>query len=571
VPAAHPRVARHSVAMPRRARGVLGHRHGEPREQVRDGLGLHLLESLARRVEQERAGGLAWHMKAMDREQLRLEPRCQSHEAESPQNGCRTDLHRLDLERVAGNAQNDVADADHPPAVEIDDLPVEKGLTQPDRAVDVTVCSRPDDIGRPGRQRGIAPLRPHRDDAPRLIRLDDTEVGHPLTLAIDSHGRAEERAGEERWGHVCPRLPRGLQAFESDRTIVAKWHSRRVSFGRGGLVIGCRTAIAPVVRRTARGSRALKWHSRRRRAIRRSQAAGAGFGSGSAIEIRVTRPVSLPSADGQVALAASAIWPTRDADFPDEVINKSNCGDRSRAPKLRAGPAAPSAVARSWSRKRFLGVGEASAVGQVALAASAIWARDMLPLVRPQPFPPLAVLAEVLGVQPLPEVEGAAIEAAVLVCLHDDAVLLARRALHPLDPWSGHVGLPGGRWEEGDESLLATALREAEEEIGIDPLAHGRLLGALGTHLGRGRRISGVRIAVFVAALDERPSLELSAELDAVYWVPLSELVPVQVRVAELPDTDVPAYAVELSGSDRLVVWGITYAILERLRALPIL
>jgi 8-oxo-dGTP pyrophosphatase MutT (NUDIX family) len=193
----------------------------------------------------------------------------------------------------------------------------------------------------------------------------------------------------------------------------------------------------------------------------------------------------------------------------------------------------------------------------------------MLPAVRPPPFPPLAVLAEALADLPSPELEGASIEAAVLVCLHDDAVLLARRALHPNDPWSGHVGLPGGRWESGDGSLLATALREAQEELGIDPLAHGRLLGALGTHLGRGRRVSGVRIAVFVAALDERPALELSAELDAAHWVPLSELVPVTARVAELPDTDVLAYALDLPGGDQLVVWGITYAILERLRALP--
>ena len=193
----------------------------------------------------------------------------------------------------------------------------------------------------------------------------------------------------------------------------------------------------------------------------------------------------------------------------------------------------------------------------------------MLRRVRPPPFPTLAVLADALGGLPSPELEGAAIEAAVLVCLHDDAVLLARRALHPEDPWSGHAALPGGRWEPGDASLLATALREAREELGIDPLAHGRLLGALGTHVGRGRRISGVRIAVFVAALDERPELELSAELEAVYWVPLSSLVPVTARVAELPGTDVPAYALELPGGQRLVVWGITYAILERLRALP--
>jgi 8-oxo-dGTP pyrophosphatase MutT (NUDIX family) len=192
----------------------------------------------------------------------------------------------------------------------------------------------------------------------------------------------------------------------------------------------------------------------------------------------------------------------------------------------------------------------------------------MLREMRPAPFPPLPVLAEALGGTPSPQLEGAAVEAAVLVCLHDDAVLLARRALHPDDPWSGHVGLPGGRWEAEDASLLATALREAREELGVDPLAHGRLLGALGTHVGRGR-ISGVRIAVFVAALDERPGLELSVELEAAHWVPLTELVPATARVPEVPDSDVEAYAINLPEGGRLIVWGITYAILERLRAVP--
>ncbi len=191
----------------------------------------------------------------------------------------------------------------------------------------------------------------------------------------------------------------------------------------------------------------------------------------------------------------------------------------------------------------------------------------MLRDVHPTPFPSLPVLAEALAGVPSPEREGAAIEAAVLICLHDDAVLLARRAVHPADPWSGHAALPGGRWEPADPSLLATALRETEEEVGFDPLAHGSLLGALGTQVGRGRRVDGARIAVFVAALDERPAIALSRELESAHWVPLSALVPVAVRVPELPGTDVSAYAVELAGGDRLVVWGITYAISRALCA----
>ena len=55
----------------------------------------------------------------------------------------------------------------------------------------------------------------------------------------------------------------------------------------------------------------------------------------------------------------------------------------------------------------------------------------MLRRVRPPPFPPLAVLEEALAELPPPELEGAAIEAAVLVCLQGNAVLLARRALLP--------------------------------------------------------------------------------------------------------------------------------------------
>ncbi|CAN4087183.1 unnamed protein product [Withania somnifera] len=62
--------------------------------------------------------------------------------------------------------------------------------------------------------------------------------------------------------------------------------------------------------------------------------------------------------------------------------------------------------------------------------------------------------------------------AAVLVCLFEDQqdhlrVILTKRA-STLSTHSGEVALPGGKVEEGDADDIETALREAEEEIGLD-------------------------------------------------------------------------------------------------------
>lgn len=62
--------------------------------------------------------------------------------------------------------------------------------------------------------------------------------------------------------------------------------------------------------------------------------------------------------------------------------------------------------------------------------------------------------------------------AAVLVILHGDIdnpqLVLTQRALH-LNSHSGEVAFPGGMWDKADSNLLQTALREAYEEIGLDP------------------------------------------------------------------------------------------------------
>ncbi|XP_077245626.1 nudix hydrolase 22, chloroplastic-like isoform X2 [Tasmannia lanceolata] len=72
--------------------------------------------------------------------------------------------------------------------------------------------------------------------------------------------------------------------------------------------------------------------------------------------------------------------------------------------------------------------------------------------------------------------------AAVLVCLFEGhqgelRVILTKRSEN-LSTHPGEVALPGGKMEEGDEDDSATALREAKEEIGLDP-SHVRIVAFL--------------------------------------------------------------------------------------------
>ena len=48
-------------------------------------------------------------------------------------------------------------------------------------------------------------------------------------------------------------------------------------------------------------------------------------------------------------------------------------------------------------------------------------------------------------------------------------VLIERSSRHPGDQHSGQISFPGGRFEEPDRTLADTALREAHEEVGVDP------------------------------------------------------------------------------------------------------
>jgi 8-oxo-dGTP pyrophosphatase MutT (NUDIX family) len=154
--------------------------------------------------------------------------------------------------------------------------------------------------------------------------------------------------------------------------------------------------------------------------------------------------------------------------------------------------------------------------------------------------------------------------AAVALVLRDGAdgidVLFIRRAEHERDPWSGQMAFPGGRAEPGDQSLVATAMRETQEEIGVDLSRAAEYLGALDEVQAVARmRPMNLSIAPFAFRLREPFEPVLSAEVRSLHWLPLGELL----GTARRSTMDYAHQGVSLSFPcfrvDDLVIWGLTY------------
>jgi 8-oxo-dGTP pyrophosphatase MutT (NUDIX family) len=163
--------------------------------------------------------------------------------------------------------------------------------------------------------------------------------------------------------------------------------------------------------------------------------------------------------------------------------------------------------------------------------------------------------------------------AAVLVPLYARAgevyVLCTRRA-DDLPHHQGQVAFPGGGHEPADDGLLATALREAEEEVGIA----ARDVEVLGTLDDEATRASGFVVTPFVGVIPfPYPFRPNPAEIVALLHVPIEPLLVSKVFREETRERNgVPARVLCLDHGPH-VIWGLTARILrgfaELLRSEP--
>lgn len=153
--------------------------------------------------------------------------------------------------------------------------------------------------------------------------------------------------------------------------------------------------------------------------------------------------------------------------------------------------------------------------------------------------------------------------AAVLVPVIDHpepTVLLTQRAQH-LPDHPGQISFPGGKIEADDESPLASALREAEEEIGLDR-SHVDPIGYLDLYM----TTLGYRIVPLIARVKTGFTLTLNtSEVDNTFEVPLSFLMEqknFRRHSREWQGMTRHYYAVPYG---ERYIWGVTAGILRNL------
>jgi 8-oxo-dGTP pyrophosphatase MutT (NUDIX family) len=174
--------------------------------------------------------------------------------------------------------------------------------------------------------------------------------------------------------------------------------------------------------------------------------------------------------------------------------------------------------------------------------------RDYSPILSkaPQAFRPAAVLIPILMDGPTPR------------------VIFTQRTSH-MPSHAGEISFPGGGPRKEDPHLVATALREAEEEIGLSPRAV-EVVGTFGRHRGG----LGYEVTPVIGRISEPVQLtRCEREVDEIFTVPMAFLTDPANHIVEdrvFKGISYRMFAIPYrDGSVTRHIWGLTAGILDTL------
>lgn len=138
-------------------------------------------------------------------------------------------------------------------------------------------------------------------------------------------------------------------------------------------------------------------------------------------------------------------------------------------------------------------------------------------------------------------------------------LVLTRRSRH-LRHHPGQISFPGGRVDDTDASLWHTALRESQEEIGLDPALCRPLARLRAQHT-----VSGFALTPFIGLVEGRPDFVPNPdEVDEVFRVPLDYLLDLDHHYLYYLHRRGRRHTVCFIPWQGIWIWGITAAVIHQ-------
>lgn len=141
------------------------------------------------------------------------------------------------------------------------------------------------------------------------------------------------------------------------------------------------------------------------------------------------------------------------------------------------------------------------------------------------------------------------------------AVLVTRRT-HQVETHKGQMAFPGGHRDPEDTDPIATALREAREEVGLDP----RWVRVVG-QLPELPTVTGFQVTPIVGWVEREMELidlqPAPAEIDGMFWIPMTRLWQ-EYRRESIEHAGL-RYPIDVFEVDGNRIWGVTGTLLKNL------